>query len=65
MLNACTIIACNYLPFARVLSESFRAHHPEGQFTILLVDDEQRAFTPPAEERVTWRRLADIGLEAR
>jgi len=64
MLNACTIIACNYLPFARVLAESFRAHHPEGQFTILLVDDEQRAFTPPAEERVTWRRLSDIGLEA-
>ena len=63
MLNACTIIACNYLPFARVLAESFRAHHPHGQFTILLIDDESRSFTPPDEERVVWRRLSDIGLE--
>jgi glycosyltransferase involved in cell wall biosynthesis/SAM-dependent methyltransferase len=63
MLNACTIIACNYLPFARVLAESFRAHHPDGRFTILLIDDEQRAFTPPAEASVEWLRLADIGLD--
>jgi glycosyltransferase involved in cell wall biosynthesis/2-polyprenyl-3-methyl-5-hydroxy-6-metoxy-1,4-benzoquinol methylase len=63
MLNACTIIACNYLPYARVLAESFRAHHPHGQFTILLIDDEAHAFTPPAEDRILWRRLSEIGLE--
>jgi glycosyltransferase involved in cell wall biosynthesis/2-polyprenyl-3-methyl-5-hydroxy-6-metoxy-1,4-benzoquinol methylase len=63
MLNACTIIACNYLPFARVLADSFRAHHPDGRFTILLIDDEQGAFSPPAEPSIEWRRLADIGLE--
>ena len=45
MLNACTIIACNYLPFATVLAESFLAHHPDGRFTVLLVDDERREFT--------------------
>ena len=63
MLNACTIIACNYLPFARVLADSFRAHHPDGRFTILLIDDEHGAFKPPAEPAIEWRRLADIGLE--
>ncbi len=65
MLNACTIIACNYLPFARVLADSFLAHHPDGRFTILLVDDEQRAFTPPSDPRIAWRRLEDIGLDRR
>jgi glycosyltransferase involved in cell wall biosynthesis/SAM-dependent methyltransferase len=62
MLNACTIIACNYLPFARVLADSFFDHHADGRFTVLLVDDERRQFTP-GDDRVDWRRLADIGLE--
>ena len=38
-VNACTIIARNYLPHARVLAESFREHHPGGTFTVLVVDD--------------------------
>ena len=40
MLNACTIIACNYLPFARVLADSFFDSSSGGPFTVLLVDDE-------------------------
>ena len=64
MLNACTIIACNYFPFAKVLAESFLAHHPGGRFTVLLVDDEGGDFTPgPLAGTVTWLRLADIGLD--
>ena len=65
MLNACTIIACNYLPFAKVLTDSFLAHHPDGRFTVLLVDDEQRGFDsgPGSDDRVTWLRLGDIGLD--
>jgi len=62
MLNACTIIACNYLPFARVLSDSFLAHHPGGSFTVLLIDDEQHRFDP-GDDTVDWRRLRDVGLE--
>lgn len=62
MLNACTIIACNYLPFVRVLAESFFVHHPDGRFTVLLVDDERRECEP-GDDRVDWRRLSDIGLE--
>ncbi len=38
-MNACTIIARNYLPHARVLAESFLQHHPEGTFTTLVIDD--------------------------
>jgi glycosyltransferase involved in cell wall biosynthesis len=63
MLNACTIIACNYLPFATVLADSFFAHHPDGAFTVLLIDDEARRFTPP-DGRVDWRRLGDLGIDA-
>jgi glycosyltransferase involved in cell wall biosynthesis/2-polyprenyl-3-methyl-5-hydroxy-6-metoxy-1,4-benzoquinol methylase len=62
MLNACTIIACNYLPFARVLADSFLAHHPGAAFTILLIDDEQGACATD-DDRVEWRRLVDIGLD--
>jgi glycosyltransferase involved in cell wall biosynthesis/SAM-dependent methyltransferase len=62
MLNACTIIACNYLPFAKVLADSFLTHHRDGTFTILLIDDEQRRFTP-GDNRIDWRRLTDIGLD--
>jgi len=38
-MNACTVIAGNYLAYARVLAESFRSHHPQGCFSVLLLDD--------------------------
>src|SRR3954462_4123140 len=63
MLTACTIIACNYLPYARVLVDSFFAHHPGGTFIALLLDDEEQQFVPD-DDRVDWRRLSDIGLES-
>jgi glycosyltransferase involved in cell wall biosynthesis len=63
MLNACTIIACNYLPFARVLADSFLANHPGGSFTVLLIDDEQRTLEAP-DARVRWLRLGDLPLAA-
>jgi glycosyltransferase involved in cell wall biosynthesis/2-polyprenyl-3-methyl-5-hydroxy-6-metoxy-1,4-benzoquinol methylase len=59
---ACTICACNYVAYARVLAESFHAHHPDGTFVVLLIDDEQGRLTP-GEERIVWRRLRDIGLD--
>ena len=40
-MNACTIIAWNYLAHARVLAKSFRAHHPGGRFSVLLLDDRE------------------------
>jgi len=37
-LAACTIVSLNYLPYARVLCDSFLRHHPECRFYVLLVD---------------------------
>jgi hypothetical protein len=66
VINACTIIAGNYVAAARVLTESFFAHHPDGSFTVLVVDDEARELTADSalDARIEWWRLADLGLEA-
>ena len=64
MVNACTIIARNYLAFAKVLADSFLAHHPNGSFTVLVIDDERRSLTPD-KGPIDWRRLGDIGLDER
>ena len=34
---ACTIVSLNYLPYARVLCNSFLRHHPDCDFYVLLV----------------------------
>ena len=64
MLTACTIIACNYLPFVRVLADSFFVHHPNDRFTVLLVDDEQRQLDVP-DARIEWCHLADLAIDQR
>jgi glycosyltransferase involved in cell wall biosynthesis len=38
-MHACTIVARNYLAQAQVLVDSFRRHHPEGTFDVLLIDE--------------------------
>lgn len=38
-MRAGTIVASNYLEMARLLAESFLAHHPDDTFVILVVDD--------------------------
>jgi hypothetical protein len=62
MVNACTIIARNYLAHARVLAASFFAHHPDGTFTLLLIDDEARQFDA-SRESFRCLRLGEIGLD--
>jgi glycosyltransferase involved in cell wall biosynthesis/2-polyprenyl-3-methyl-5-hydroxy-6-metoxy-1,4-benzoquinol methylase len=49
-MNACTIIAWNYLAHARVLARSFRAHHPGGTFSVLLLDDPASEFSARGED---------------
>jgi len=46
---AVTIVARNYIPFARVLCDSFLKHHPDGRFFVFLVDELQGAFDPAGE----------------
>jgi len=62
-IHACTIIARNYLPAARVLARSFAEHHPGAPFTTLVIDDVDEAVDESAEPFAVLR-LDDIGLEA-
>jgi hypothetical protein len=59
MLTACTIIARNYLPYARVLADSFAAHHPGSTFIVLIIEDERRELQTGVEP-FRCVRLSDI-----
>ena len=48
-LNVCTIIAKNYLAYARVLARSFARHHPDGHFWTLIIDDFTGRIDPTGE----------------
>lgn len=48
-IAACTIAAKGYLSYARVLADSFRRHHPEVPFFVLLADRPDGCFDPEAE----------------
>jgi glycosyltransferase involved in cell wall biosynthesis/SAM-dependent methyltransferase len=60
-MNICTIIARNYLAFARVLASSFRLIHPDGTCTVLVIDDPS-GFINPAEEPFELLTIEEIGL---
>src|SRR3954447_25784138 len=62
MINACTILARNYLAHGRVLLDSFLACHVGGTFTTLIVDAEEIEI-PADDDRVRWLRLSEIGLD--
>lgn len=47
---ACTIIAKNYLPMARVLAESWHKYHPDCPIFVLLIDSPSGYFNPADEE---------------
>ncbi len=59
---ACTIIARNYLPAARVLATSFLAHNPGGRFFVLVLDDPMGEIDP-AHEPFEVLGLADLDIE--
>jgi glycosyltransferase involved in cell wall biosynthesis len=50
---ACTIIAKNYLPMARVLTETWHRFHPECPMFVLLLDDPEGFFHPEDEKFVS------------
>jgi glycosyltransferase involved in cell wall biosynthesis len=61
-VHGCTIIARNYLSYARVLAESFLRHHPGGTFSVLILDDADH----PVARNEGFEVLSpfDIGLDA-
>ncbi len=48
-IGVCTVISKNYLAQARVLVDSFKQHHPDIPFYVLLADRVDGAFDPGAE----------------
>ena len=59
---ACTIVARNYLPQARVLCESFRCVHPRGELYVLLIDDWEHLQSAD-DEAFTLLHVDGIGLD--
>lgn len=59
----CTTVSGNYMPFARVLADSWAEHHPGMPFVVLVIDadDGPRAVDGP----FTTVTPFDIGLDAR
>lgn len=61
-MDVCTIIAKNYVAYARTLARSFREQHPEGRFYVLIIDDFE-GWIRPEEEPFIVVRPDDIGVE--
>ena len=61
-LNVCTIIAKNYVAYARVLAKSLAAQHPEGRLWTLIIDDFS-GYLDPADEPFEVLTPADIDCE--
>jgi hypothetical protein len=57
----CTIIAKNYLAFARTLAQSFLSQYPAGKVYVLVVDD-FAGFINPADECFEIVKLADLKI---
>lgn len=61
-MNVCTIIAKNYLAYARVLAKSLTEHHPGSRLWALIVDDFSR-YVDPAQEPFVALTPADVDCE--
>jgi glycosyltransferase involved in cell wall biosynthesis len=59
----CTIIAKNYLAYARTLAESFSTQHPDGRVFVLLVDRPDDCFDPGGEP-FTVVMAEELGIPA-
>src|SRR5512139_564320 len=57
---ACTVVARNYLPAARVLASSYREHHPDHEFVIGVIDAPWGTDRREADCRVTGPRVFGI-----
>src|SRR4051812_10327865 len=48
-MDVCTIIAKNYLAYARVLGRSLAEHQPDARFKVLIIDDIEGYVDPAGE----------------
>jgi glycosyltransferase involved in cell wall biosynthesis len=61
-MRICTIVARNYLAYARVLAESFNEHHRDGECIVLVIDD-VAGDVDPANEPFTVMRPDELEIE--
>ena len=61
-MDACTIIAKNYVAQARVLARSFAQHHPDGRFWVLIIDDFV-GYIDPSVEPFDVLTPSDVGCD--
>jgi hypothetical protein len=59
--DICTIVAKNYVSFARTLCESFLSVHPAGRCHVLFIDRTD-GYVDPTKERFTTYHLDGIGV---
>jgi hypothetical protein len=59
--TVCTIIAKNYISFARVLCRSFLEHHPTSRCYALIIDD-ITGYVDPRNEPFEVLTLTDLGI---
>lgn len=59
--NICTIVAKNYISFARTLCESFLATHPSGKCFVLIIDDIVN-FIDPDDENFDIISLNELNI---
>lgn len=59
--DICTIVAKNYVPFARTLCESFLSVHPAGRCHVLFIDRTE-GYIDPSKEMFTAYHLDEIGI---
>ena len=60
--SVCTIIAKNYLAFARTLAQSFLSFHPDYKCYVLIVDD-YAGYINPADECFEIVKLTDLDIQ--
>src|SRR5882757_1075080 len=61
-MDVCTIIAKNYLAQARLLARSFREHHPDVPFYVLVID-EVDGWLDGAQEPFELVTIGQLGIE--
>jgi hypothetical protein len=62
-MHGCTITTSHYLAHARVVAQSFLAHNPGAEFTLLMIDD--WSGSPPESESFRTLKPADVGIDER
>src|SRR5437867_13377392 len=60
-LALCTIVAKNYISFARTLTRSFQEHNPGVDCYVLLID-EWKGFIDPSDEPFQIVALSDLDI---